>query len=90
MTFVPEVAARHYIGGVHATEFHIKAGLSLTSDKHTQDHMGLVASGTAILKSPSGEIRLTGPAVVEFPAHTEHTLLTITDVVWFCIHRGKR
>lgn len=90
MSFVPEVFAHHYIGHIHSTEFRLKAGLILKSGKHTQDHMGIVAQGDAVLKSPHGDIVLTGPATAELKAGIEYQLQTLTDVVWFCIHRGKR
>lgn len=82
----PDAHAPHFIGGVYAKEFHIKAGQVLVSHRHAYDHMSILASGEAILVTEGGAEHLVGPAVVNIKAGAEHALETITDIVWFCIH----
>jgi len=79
---------KHYIGGVHLNEYRIKAGMALISERHMHNHANILASGSAILRTPKGDKTITGPLVVEQESGVEYALLTITDVVWFCIQRG--
>lgn len=82
----PEALAPRFIGGVYAKEFHIKAGMILVSHRHAYDHMSILASGEALLRTAEGDQYLVGPAVVTIKAEARHALHTLTDIVWFCIH----
>lgn len=82
----PDAHAPHFVGGVYAKEFRLNAGMTLVSHRHAYDHMSILASGEALLRTADGDQHLSGPAVVTIKAGAYHALHTLTDIVWFCIH----
>lgn len=82
----PDAHAPYFIGGVYAKEFRLKAGQTLISHRHVYDHMSILASGEALLRTSEGDQHLVGPAVVNIKAWAYHALHTLTDITWFCIH----
>jgi quercetin dioxygenase-like cupin family protein len=77
---------RHFIGGVYAAEFHIKAGERFLTHRHKHDHMSILVSGIAQVSTGSETRTYQGPEIIEIKAGTNHGLEAITDVAWFCIH----
>lgn len=87
----PENLRHHFVGqddekGVYAKEIHIPAGTVLVSHKHAYDHLSILASGWVRLEV-NGEVqRKSGPMALVIKKGEEHSLMAITDTVWFCIH----
>jgi hypothetical protein len=94
--FPPEATRHHFVGqddakGIYAKELHIPAGMTLVSHEHAYDHLSILASGSVWLAFPGphpGGVsrRLHGPVAVAIRKGARHTVLAITDAVWFCIH----
>ena len=76
----------HFSSGVYAKECLIPSGLILTQHKHTFDHLSILASGTALVKVDGVESIKVGPVAITIEAGKEHSVLSMTDVAWFCIH----
>lgn len=89
--FPTENIRHHFTGqddakGIYAKELHIPAGMMLASHEHEYDHLSILASGTIHL-TLGGITRVwRGPVALTISKGKAHTLLAITDAVWFCIH----
>ena len=76
----------HFSSGVYAKECLIPSGLILTQHKHAFDHLSILASGTAMITVEGVESIKVGPVAITIEAGKEHSVRSITDVAWFCIH----
>ena len=89
--FPAENIRHHFIGqdaarGVYAKELRIPSGFTLISHRHTYDHLSILASGNVWLSVDGVGKELRGPSAITIKASVEHTLLALTDAVWFCVH----
>jgi quercetin dioxygenase-like cupin family protein len=80
------MAKRYFIGGVYGSEFQVKAGEKFLTHRHKYDHMSILASGVALVRTDNEARTYCAPAVIEIRANTTHGLEALTDVVWYCIH----
>lgn len=76
----------HFTAGVYAKEVHIPAGMLLVSHSHPHDHLSILASGRIVLTVNGVATEMTGPRAINILARHEHTVVALTDSVWFCIH----
>lgn len=73
--------------GVYAKELRIPAGFVMVSHRHLYDHLSILAGGTVVLSDGvNGGRTLTGPCAVTIAAGMDHSLVALTDAVWFCVH----
>lgn len=78
--------AHHFSARECAVEARIPAGVSLPQHAHSHDHLSILASGTADVVVDGEAKRFTGPECIHIRASAVHTVVAITDVVWFCCH----
>lgn len=76
----------HFSSGVYAKECLIPAGLILTQHKHEFDHLSILATGTALVSVEGIESIKVGPCAITIEAGKQHSVRSMTDVAWFCIH----
>jgi len=90
--FPSENVRHHFIGqdharGVYAKEVRIPAGCEIVSHSHTYDHLAVLASGTIrLVVGDAPGLTLTGPRALCVVAGAAHSVLALTDAVWFCVH----
>jgi quercetin dioxygenase-like cupin family protein len=72
-------------GHVFAVETRIKEGFQLEAHRHAHGHLSVLAQGTADVTIDGKTQRYTGPCVVSVPANTQHKVVSITPVVWYCL-----
>lgn len=83
---VPERSETITAAGVTLIEWRFKAGMVMLSEIHEYDHLSILISGEAVLRTNGDETHLIGPKTVEIKAGIEHALYAVTDCVWDCIH----
>ena len=71
-------------GNVFLVETRIPAGLQLEAHRHSHGHMSILAQGVADVTIAGKTERFTGPCTVTVPANTEHKVVSVTPVVWYC------
>jgi len=76
----------HFGGGVYAKETRIPAGYLAVQHKHRHDHLSVLASGAVEVIVDGESTEYTAPACLTIAAGKEHSVLALTDVVWYCIH----
>jgi quercetin dioxygenase-like cupin family protein len=72
-------------GNVLAIETRIPAGMELEAHRHAHGHLSVLAQGTADVTIDGKTQRFFGPCVVTVPANTEHKVVSVSAVVWYCL-----
>lgn len=72
-------------GNVLAIETRIPAGMQLEAHRHAHGHLSVLAQGVADVTIDGKTCRYTGPCAVSVPANTEHRVVSVTPVVWYCL-----
>ena len=75
----------HDDGGVFVVETTAPAGYKLKSHTNVHDHLSVLVSGTADVTVDGKTERVTGYKMLSVPAHTHHTVVAVTDIVWLCL-----
>ena len=78
--------SHHFGGGVYAKETLIPMGYTLTQHIHANDHLSILASGKAVVDVDGEPRTVDGPACLLIRAGRRHSVTSISDVVWYCIH----
>lgn len=86
----PEIL-HHFSDNLYAKETKIPAGHVLVQHKHKFSHLSIVAQGTvevSVDDDNGGRLvrRMTAPVCLEIKEGKNHSVVAITDVVWYCIH----
>ena len=76
----------HFSSGVYAKQVDIPEGVTLQQHVHEFDHLSILASGEAIVLREDESIRFRGPVAITIEAGVQHSVVALTDCVWFCIH----
>ncbi len=76
----------HFGGGVYAKEASIPAGYLAVQHKHKHDHLSVLASGKVELTVDGQTTVHEAPACLTIEAGKAHSVLALTDIVWYCIH----
>ena len=76
----------HFGGGVYAKETHIPAGYLAVQHVHKFDHLSVLASGKVELTVDGQTTAHEAPACLTIAAGKIHSVLALTDVVWYCVH----
>ena len=72
--------------GLYVKAYHAPAGLRMYTKQFDQDHMTILARGTALLEIGGQAAKLVGPAHCVIPAHSRVTVSVLEDAVWYCLH----
>jgi quercetin dioxygenase-like cupin family protein len=75
-------------GGVEMLRFDIPAGTLLVAHCHDYGHLSILASGKVELWTADNKLQvLEGPVEVQIPAKSKHAIQSLTDAVWYCLHK---
>lgn len=81
----PEIK-HHFSDNLYAKETFIPAGHILTQHKHKFDHLSILARGTVRVTVDDMVRDMTGPVCINIEKGKNHSVIAVTDVVWYCIH----
>ena len=76
----------HFGGGVYAKETCLPAGSWAVQHAHKFDHLSVLASGKVELTVGNTTTTHEAPACLTIAAGKVHSVLALTDIVWYCIH----
>lgn len=76
----------HFGGGVYAKQIEIPAHSIIGQHAHKFSHLSILASGRVAVTNGLEVKEYTGPACLEIKAGIAHSVLALTDCVWFCVH----
>lgn len=75
-----------FCDGLYTKRMTIPAGLSVGKHVHDFSHQSQLAKGTVVLDVDGELSEHTAPAYLMVEAGKEHTIIAMTDAVWFCTH----
>ena len=76
----------HFGSGMYVKECRIPAGRKLTQHTHKFDHLSWLSKGQAVVEvNGAGEV-YSAPCMLKIKANKVHSVLSVTDVVWLCMH----
>lgn len=76
----------HFGSGMYVKECRIPAGLKLTQHQHKFDHLSWLSKGVAVVEVDGLEVAYEAPCMLEIKAGKVHSVTSVTDVVWLCMH----
>lgn len=76
----------HFGGGVYAKETVIPANRVLSQHIHPHAHLSILAVGRALVTSGDQQQEYEAPTCIVIPAGVKHSVVSVTPVVWYCIH----
>jgi quercetin dioxygenase-like cupin family protein len=76
----------HFSDSLYAKECFIPAGSLIVQHKHTYDHLSIVAQGTVRVLIDDEVKEFTAPYCINIEKDKNHSVLAVTDCVWYCIH----
>lgn len=79
-----EVGLEHlFSGGMYLRDMVMHEGTALVGGTHTQDGIGILLEGTAIIN----KVEYTGPAIFETKKGSQRAFYAVTDIDYCTIHR---
>lgn len=85
--FDVDVGTVHYFSdGLYSKEMHIPKGFIAGSHAHTYSHLSILAKGSVLVRTDSTEVRYDAPACIEIKAGIHHSIESLEDTVWYCVH----
>lgn len=85
LDFSPSVV-HHFAEGLYAKQMVIPAEHFIVQHKHAYDHISILANGRAAVDVDDEITHYEAPACINIEAGKHHTIIALTDVVWFCVH----
>jgi quercetin dioxygenase-like cupin family protein len=79
----------HFGGGVYAKQTGIPAGVKLAQHVHPHDHLAVLASGRVAVEVGGVATEHEGPSCIAIVGGASHSVVALTDAVWFCIHATR-
>lgn len=76
----------HFSDGLYAKQMHLPKGYKALSHKHSYSHLSVLATGKVIVTTDHSQQIFSAPACINIEAGTNHEILALEDVTWFCIH----
>jgi quercetin dioxygenase-like cupin family protein len=76
----------HFSDHLYAKEVHIPAGHTLTQHKHKFDHLSILAKGAVKAIVDGVVTEIVAPACLNIEKNKQHSVVALTDCVWYCIH----
>ncbi|GAC1609424.1 MAG: hypothetical protein NVS3B3_15980 [Aquirhabdus sp.] len=89
MKLVPqeEIAVVHHESdGMYTKEIHIPAGIAMGKEMHAYSHLSILGKGSIKLIRDDTEVELSAPQCLHIKAGVWHTVIAVTDTVWYCVH----
>lgn len=85
--FDVDLGTVHYFAdGLYSKEIHLPKGYIAGQHAHTYTHLSILAKGEVIVRTDTDAVRYTAPACIEIKAGTNHSIESLEDTVWYCIH----
>ncbi|MFM7009753.1 MAG: hypothetical protein ACKO0Z_10545 [Betaproteobacteria bacterium] len=73
--------------GVYMKEIRVPSGKEIFPHLHSFTHKSILATGDAVIrKHGSEDLIVSGPYVVTIERGVQHSVVALTDIVWFCVH----
>jgi quercetin dioxygenase-like cupin family protein len=76
----------HKSDGLVSIEMHIPQGVWIGKHRHSYSHLSFLSQGVVELQVGGVKSIIQAPACVEIKAGFDHTVLAVTDTVWYCTH----
>lgn len=76
----------HFASGVYAKQMLLPKGYKALSHAHKYDHLSILAKGTALIRTDEGFQVYSAPMCITIKAGLHHSIESLEDVVWFCVH----
>lgn len=80
----------HFADGLYTKEMRIPAGVAMGKEVHPYTHQSFLAKGRVHLFRDDRDDIIEAPACICVEKGVAHTVIAITDVVWFCTHNTDR
>jgi quercetin dioxygenase-like cupin family protein len=78
---------KHFFSGrEYAKQMTLPAAHFAETHVHNYDHLSILAKGVVKVTIDGKEELYAGPTCLVIPANAVHTIVALTDSVWFCIH----
>ena len=85
--FDVDLGTEHYFSdGLYAKRMRIPAGFVAGTHVHNYSHLSILAKGRVIVRTDDGAKEYTAPACLEIKSGILHTIETLENCEWFCIH----
>jgi quercetin dioxygenase-like cupin family protein len=81
-----EQIIHHFSDNLYAKEALIPKGITICKHTHSFDHLSILAKGKALVGIDDEFIEMKGPICINVKAGKEHSVLALTNIVWYCIH----
>jgi len=76
----------HFSDGLYAKEVRVPKGSFLVKHVHPFSHLSILAKGSVRLTDGEEGFILHAPACINIKANQVHSIVSLEDCVWFCIH----
>ena len=76
----------HFSDGLYAKETFIPKDMFLQQHKHTFSHLSILAKGKVAVKKGEQVEVFTAPVCINIEKDISHSVLSLEDCVWYCIH----
>jgi quercetin dioxygenase-like cupin family protein len=86
-TFECDLHTKHFFSdGLYSKQMSLPKGYEALSHSHTYNHLSILASGKALVRTDDSEELYVAPACIQIRAGIHHSITALEDVVWYCIH----
>ena len=85
--FDVDLGVVHYFSdGVYSKEMHIPKGHIAGKHVHNYSHLSILAKGEVIVRVGNVAAHYIAPACIHIEAGKHHSIESLEDTVWYCIH----
>jgi quercetin dioxygenase-like cupin family protein len=81
-----EYIFHHFSDGLYAKEVRVPKGSFLVKHVHPYSHLSILAKGTVRMTKGEEVEVVQAPACINVEANKVHSIVSLEDCVWFCIH----
>jgi len=85
MEFDPQIV-HHFSDGLYAKQFVLPKDHFIVQHAHKYSHLSLLAKGKVIVRTDNTEEMYSAPYCFEIKSRINHSIQSLEDCVWFCIH----
>lgn len=76
----------HFSDNLYAKEIHVPIDGLIVQHKHNYDHLSILAKGRVRVTYKNEVLEVEAPYCFNIEKDKHHSILALTDCVWFCIH----
>lgn len=76
----------HFSDGLYAKQMVLLKNHFAITHAHKYDHLSILASGKVVVEVDGVRGEYTAPACINIRAGQKHTIVSLEDAVWFCVH----